>query len=66
MSLEDVEESRNEVLTSTLVGKVIYSKVLNKWIVKNILVKAWGEPQTLTISDLGPNFSCSISLLRKP
>ena len=66
MSLEDVEESRNEVLTSTLVGKVIYSKVLNKWIVKNILVKAWGKPQTLTISDLGPNLSCSISLMRKP
>ena len=53
--LEDVEEKEGAIITSTLVEKIICSKVLNRGAVKNILVKAWGELGTLSITDLGPN-----------
>ena len=53
--LEEVEEKETSVITSTLVGKVICNKILNRGAVKNILFQAWGEPQTLTTTDLGPN-----------
>ena len=38
--LEDCEESVQPITTSTLVGKVICEKPLNKGVVKNILTKA--------------------------
>ena len=53
--LEDIEGSGKSIISSILVGKVISSKILNKAAVKSILYKAWGEPTTMTIIDLGPN-----------
>ena len=50
--LEDTEEAKKNVISSTLVGKVICSKVLNRRAVKNILHKTWGEPATMTIAYL--------------
>ena len=55
LPLEDIEEMEKKVISSTLVGRIICSKVLNKGAVKSILYKAWGEPISMTISDLGPN-----------
>ena len=53
--LKDVEQTGKSIISSTLVGKIICNKVLNRGVVKNILVKAWGEPISLSITDLGPN-----------
>ena len=53
--LEDVEQGEKPVITTTLVGKIICNKTLNKGAVKDILRKAWGEPTSLSIADLGPN-----------
>ena len=53
--LEDCEESVQPITTSTLVGKVICEKPLNKGAVKNILTKVWGNPTTLSIVDLAEN-----------
>ena len=53
--LEDVEEKGTAVISSTLVGKIICSKILNRNIVKSIIAKAWGEPDSLYISKLGLN-----------
>ena len=55
MPLDDVEEKEVAVITFTLVRKIMCSKVLNRGAVKNILVKAWGEPSTMSIIDLGLN-----------
>ena len=38
--LEDVEHVESPIVTSTLVGKIINSKILNKGVVKGIIVKA--------------------------
>ena len=55
VSLEEIEEAERSIISSTLVGKVICRKVLNRGAVKNILHKAWGEPTTMTCTDIGPN-----------
>ena len=38
--LEDIKEKDQPLIPSTLVGKIICSKILNKRVVKNILVKS--------------------------
>ena len=53
--LEDVEGGEKAITTTTLVGKIICNKALNKGAVKNIVEKAWGEPNSLSITDIGPN-----------
>ena len=53
--LEDIEESGTSIFSSTLVGKVLYSKTLNRGAVKSILHKAWGELASMSMTDLGPN-----------
>ena len=53
--LEDVKEIEKGIISSTLVGKIICNKVLNKGAVKSILFKAWGEPDMMTMTDLGRN-----------
>lgn len=53
-----LEEDRVESLETAkriLVGKILSGRLLNRGAVKNILSKAWGEPNGLQIADLGPN-----------
>ena len=40
ISLEDVKESEKSVISSTPVGKITCSKILNRGVVKSILYKA--------------------------
>lgn len=44
-----------EFAKKTLVGKIIFEKILNRGAVKSIIAKAWGEPDGLKIADMGPN-----------
>ena len=53
--LEECEESGKAITTTTLVGKVLCEKTLNRVVVKNIIVKAWGNPDLLSIVDLDVN-----------
>ena len=53
--LEDIEEAKRSIASSTLVGKIICNKTVNRGAVKSILFKAWGEPDSMSIADLGPN-----------
>ena len=55
VSLEECENGEKAITTSTLVGKVICSKVLNRAPIKTILLKAWGEPKSMSITDLEAN-----------
>lgn len=50
--LEDCEEGEKPIVVSTLVGKVITNKALNKGAIKQILSKAWRDPPTMTIMDI--------------
>lgn len=50
---EEGEESQQS--HSSLVGKLLTDKILNKGVVKEILRKAWGELKDLKISDVGQN-----------
>ncbi|KAJ1376598.1 Zinc finger, CCHC-type [Sesbania bispinosa] len=53
--LEAEEDTSLKVAQRMLVGKVLTSKSLNKGVVKEILAKAWGQGDSLTTMDLGPN-----------
>lgn len=53
--LEEETENQDFAGQLTLVGKIITDKVLNKGAIRNILIKAWGYPTGLQVSDAGFN-----------
>lgn len=53
--LEPDPSSNAELAQRMLVGRVITNKALNKYAVKQTIVKAWGSPQGLQVGDLSPN-----------
>lgn len=56
IQLEDEEEDANVLQAQrTLVGKVLTDRSLNRGAIKQILSKAWGDPEGLQISDMGMN-----------
>ncbi|XP_057426455.1 uncharacterized protein LOC130719873 [Lotus japonicus] len=55
IELQCEEEMSEELARRTLVGKVIYDKVINKTAMKTILSKAWGDPIGLQMTEMGPN-----------
>lgn len=51
-----VSENTNLLLAKrSLVGKVLTNKMLNRGAVKAILLKAWGEPDGVQVTDMGTN-----------
>lgn len=48
--VDSVEQAKR-----TLVGKFFSEKILNRGAVKTVVAQAWGEPDGLLISDMGPN-----------
>lgn len=60
----EVEEYSNEGVEfakRTLVGKILFERILNRAAAKMIIAKAWGEPEGLKIADMGPNIFYSLS-----
>lgn len=55
VELVDNKQNSVEQAKRSLVGKFISDKMLNRGAVKIVVSKAWGEPEGLQISDLGPN-----------
>lgn len=55
IQLDVAEENVEGPALSSLAGKILTEKSLNKGAVKNILCKAWDEPQEMEISDFGKN-----------
>lgn len=54
----EVEEYSNEGVEfakRTLVGKILFERILNRAAAKMIIAKAWSEPEGLKIADMGPN-----------
>lgn len=52
----DEEKIRGGVFSQTsLVGKLVTDKELNKGAVKNLLIKAWGHLDGVQVADVGPN-----------
>lgn len=52
----DEEKTRGGVFSQTsLVGKLVIDKELNKGAVKNLLIKAWGHLDGVQVADVGPN-----------
>ena len=59
--LKDVEEKEDATISTNLVWKIVCTKFLNMGVAKNILVKAWGEQESLSTTNLGPTCICLIS-----
>lgn len=56
IQLEEEENDTNMLHAQrTLVGKVLSDRSLNRGAIKNILSKAWGDPEGLQISDVSMN-----------
>lgn len=55
ISLEEEGEDTCLLVNRALVGKVLSDKGLNRGAVKNILCKAWGDPEGVKVSDIGFN-----------
>lgn len=55
VELDEDKKVSVEIAKRTLVGKFFSDKLLNRGAVKTVVSKAWGEPDGLQISDLGPN-----------
>lgn len=55
VELESVEQEGVELAQRTIVGKVFSEKILNRGAFKTVVSQAWGVPDGLQISDLGPN-----------
>lgn len=55
VELFDDKEDSVALAQRTLVGKFFSEKMLNRGAVKTVVSQAWGEPEGLQISDLGPN-----------
>lgn len=55
VELEEYCTEGVEFAKKTLVGKIIFENILNRGAVKTVIAKAWGDPEGLKISDLGPN-----------
>lgn len=53
--LEDVEEAQGIIAENSLAVKILSDKSFNRGATKNILCKAWGDPEGLKISDFGVN-----------
>lgn len=53
--LNEEDVGCQEQTQGALVGKVITDKSLNRSAIKNMLGKAWGNPDGLQVSDIGPN-----------
>lgn len=53
--LEEEERQEEQEAQTTLVGKVITDRLLNKAAIKNMLIKAWGITVGLQVSDAGFN-----------
>lgn len=48
-------ETRNQQTANTTIGKLVTYKTPNKNAVKNLIIKAWGNPEGVNIVDMGPN-----------
>lgn len=55
IEIEEYSNEGEEFAQRTLVGKILFAKVLNKAAAKSIIAKAWGEPDRLKVVDMGPN-----------
>lgn len=53
--LEDIEDNHGILAANSLAAKVLSEKSYNRGAIKNILCKAWGDPEGLKISDFGVN-----------
>lgn len=53
--LENEEQDNREEIQHALVGKIITDRLLNKGAVKNMLLKAWGNPDSVQVVDVGQN-----------
>lgn len=55
VELEIENEENEDSAKRTLVGKVLTEKLLNRSVVKSILVRGWGDPAGLNVMDVGTN-----------
>lgn len=53
--LEEEYTDQDHSGQNTLVGKIITDKVLNKGAIRSMLIKAWGYPAGLQVSNAGYN-----------
>lgn len=55
IEIEEYSNEGEEFAQRTLVGKILFEKILNRAAAKMIIAKAWGEPEGLKVVDMGPN-----------